>query len=120
MTADWRPERRVRDLDLLRILKLRWDSCALCDGIHDLHLHHLCYRSQGGDDVEANLVALCSRCHSRIHARDPDAWMALGAYVHSERPDVLAYLERKLGTEHAVVFFKPRPYHPSTTAACQR
>ncbi len=31
------------------------------------HLHHRKMRSQGGDHTEANLIAICHRCHHHIH-----------------------------------------------------
>ena len=31
------------------------------------HRHHIVYRSAGGEDVSANLVTLCARCHNAEH-----------------------------------------------------
>jgi hypothetical protein len=36
-----------------------------------LHLHHRIQRSCGGRDTVANLVAVCPRCHDRIHQQIP-------------------------------------------------
>lgn len=33
-------------------------------------MHHAVPRSQGGADVQDNLIALCSRCHEDWHRRD--------------------------------------------------
>lgn len=35
--------------------------------LEKIHRHHLDYRSQGGMDVESNLVSLCARCHGLVH-----------------------------------------------------
>ena len=32
------------------------------------HLHHIRYRSRGGQDDPANLVTLCAICHADVHA----------------------------------------------------
>ena len=34
----------------------------------NLHCHHILFRSEGGDDVSWNLVAVCNECHDKIHA----------------------------------------------------
>ena len=33
----------------------------------NLEVHHKEFRSQGGDDSEANLITLCVACHSLVH-----------------------------------------------------
>ena len=33
----------------------------------NLHVHHIVFRSQGGDDTECNLLTLCSSCHDGVH-----------------------------------------------------
>lgn len=70
--------------------------CRLC-GAPATNLHHIVPRSQGGDDVEANLVEVCGSgttgCHGRIEARDADARSALRAQFSS---DEIGYvLDRK-------------------------
>lgn len=42
-------------------------SCRACRGASSLHRHHLVSRGQGGDDVDANLVPVCRRCHWALH-----------------------------------------------------
>lgn len=44
--------------------------CQHCKGKSKdtrLHVHHLVYRSNGGSDDEANLLALCETCHRGVH-----------------------------------------------------
>jgi len=53
----------------LRQKILRRDSwrCQLCGTMSNLEVHHRQFRSQGGDDSEKNLIALCSECHRTLH-----------------------------------------------------
>lgn len=37
-----------------------------------LHVHHIEFRSNGGSDVQTNLITLCEPCHSKLHAH-PEA-----------------------------------------------
>jgi len=43
--------------------------CELGCGQRAVHLHHRKLRSQGGQHVEANLLAVDLRCHEQIHAQ---------------------------------------------------
>ena len=43
-------------------------TCQICGKKHTrLEVHHIKYRSQGGDDNENNLITLCEDCHGDIH-----------------------------------------------------
>lgn len=42
--------------------------CRLCGRTNDLHIHHIIYRSQLGNNDERNLIRLCSDCHRRVHS----------------------------------------------------
>lgn len=42
-------------------------KCRCC-GKRGGEVHHLRYRSQGGDNDPSNLALLCKRCHEDIHA----------------------------------------------------
>lgn len=33
-----------------------------------LHVHHIIFKSLGGTDAPTNLVTLCEKCHSKVHA----------------------------------------------------
>lgn len=99
MTPDPRPEARIRDSDLMRILHAERDKeCALSGETFGLELHHILPRSQGGDDVRANLVWLTADRHRRISANDPVAMRLLGEHIVEHRPDTIAYLRAKLNT----------------------
>ena len=41
--------------------------CQLCGSRQNLQVHHQAFRSQSGDDLEANLITLCASCHHRVH-----------------------------------------------------
>jgi len=40
--------------------------CENC-GRQGVDIHHLKFRSQGGQDVIENLMALCRECHFEVH-----------------------------------------------------
>ena len=44
------------------------DRCRVCRSADRVEVHHLVYRSRGGDHSTGNLVCLCGRCHGRVHA----------------------------------------------------
>jgi 5-methylcytosine-specific restriction endonuclease McrA len=43
--------------------------CQFCGSMQNLHVHHLKFRSQSGDDVERNLITLCAECHEQMHRK---------------------------------------------------
>lgn len=42
------------------------NNCQECGG-KGIHLHHVCFRSQGGRGVITNALLLCNNCHKNIH-----------------------------------------------------
>lgn len=45
-------------------------KCMKCGALPDfrgLSLHHLVFRSQGGEGIKENLILVCGRCHSQFH-----------------------------------------------------
>lgn len=68
--SDFKPERRIVNLDALRRARLRWDACAACGGDPG-SVHHVLPRGEQGDDVEGNLMVLCGNgtlgCHGALH-----------------------------------------------------
>jgi 5-methylcytosine-specific restriction endonuclease McrA len=109
---DPKPPKRIKatqnDWVKLRKAKLAGKVCRVCDqALRDLQLHHLVARGMGGtiggDDIEANLVALCSTCHGLVEARDPWACSLLGQRLTAaEREYVVekksaAYLQKRYG-----------------------
>lgn len=47
--------------------KQNW-RCYLC-GKQGFDLHHIVRQSQGGLDIELNLIYVCRECHMQIHAK---------------------------------------------------
>lgn len=41
--------------------------CYSCHSKKRLHVHHIKYRIDGGDDSYRNLITLCEECHSKEH-----------------------------------------------------
>ena len=109
MRADPKPAPRIRDKDLMRLMHSeRTKECAVTGGTEQLELHHVLPRSQGGDDVRANLVFLHVRVHQAVTVNDPVALKLLGEHIWEERPDTVAYLVYKLGKEQAVDWMRRR------------
>jgi hypothetical protein len=51
-----------------RVLARDGHQCRHCRSREQLMVHHIEYRSKGGRTQAANLVTLCVRCHSLVHA----------------------------------------------------
>jgi 5-methylcytosine-specific restriction endonuclease McrA len=51
----------------LRVLARDGWRCQNCGVAQSLQIHHMRFRSQGGDDSELNLITLCLDCHSMVH-----------------------------------------------------
>ena len=75
------PEHDRRIPDPVRRAVLRRDeyTCQHCDWAHDLwnrsdprhlELHHMEHHVDGGENVEDNLIVVCTVCHDVIHAED--------------------------------------------------
>jgi 5-methylcytosine-specific restriction endonuclease McrA len=67
--SDWKPEKRVRDHDMLKRFHIEHvgEPCMVCEARVGTVAHHRTFRSQGGDDVEENLVWVCRICHDNAH-----------------------------------------------------
>lgn len=53
-------------------IRRRDGCCRVCGQGRDTHVHHIVFRSQGGDDDHANLILLCGSCHNTL-AHGPQA-----------------------------------------------
>ncbi len=103
--------RRIVDKEALKEARLALRECAACGRGSPLNAHHALERSLGGDDVPANILALCgsgaSLCHGAFHGsayvhegerRDAE-WVKrrVGRLILRRRPDTAAYVLEKLG-----------------------
>ena len=69
--------------------------CRICGGDRwHIEFHHLIPRAQLGDDVPANIVALCPDCHRGVHLREPAHCRLLLPRLSD---DEYAYAVEKLG-----------------------
>jgi hypothetical protein len=127
---DPKEPRRIRDPELMRELVSAGQSghfpCIVCRE-NFTEPHHVYLRSRGGDDVEANIVYLCSRCHRAYHGtpytakhysgfpisgaslRIDDGWVRfkLARWLESDRGQYCrAYLVGKLGRGVAEAYAK--------------
>ncbi len=68
--SDWKPPGRVKDPDLLARFRLEniGNPCEICEREPGTEIHHRTFRSQGGGDVEENLMWIGRRCHDDIHS----------------------------------------------------
>jgi hypothetical protein len=101
VVTDWKPAPRIVNPDLLAMLRLEHDACEVTGRGGAFHLHHCIYRSQQGDDVRGNLLALHTDLHDRYHRSDPNALFLIGTHVRDHRPDILHYITGKMGGGYA-------------------
>jgi hypothetical protein len=61
---DPKPAKRIVDVELMRRLHLEMigEVCEVCGLRIGTILHHVKYRSRGGDDVRSNFLWVCSIC----------------------------------------------------------
>lgn len=104
--ADPKPAKRVRDKDVFREFHEAKPRCVCCGEGFRVQAHHLLSRAQGGDDVAANLVALCWLCHGALHGQNDRAvTRALARYLRSaDGLEARWYLTGKLGVEGSLAF----------------
>jgi hypothetical protein len=104
--------KRQKNPKVMKKLHSRGVTCVLCRDPGSLH--HVYPRGQGGDDVEENIVGLCgsgsSGHHGLIEDGDVAARHELGAYIMAERPDIVFYMQGKLGEEAGREWLRKRLY----------
>jgi 5-methylcytosine-specific restriction endonuclease McrA len=51
-----------------QVLKRDGWRCQLCGSMSGVEVHHLRFRSRGGQDCGENLITVCRPCHDGIHS----------------------------------------------------
>jgi 5-methylcytosine-specific restriction endonuclease McrA len=57
-----------------QILRRDGWRCQACGSMQNLEVHHMRFRSHGGDYSEENLITLCSKCHSAAHRNRSESY----------------------------------------------
>ena len=101
--TDFKPRARIKDPVLMRLLKHESDECEITGVTVGLPLHHVIFKSHGGDDLRQNIICMVDWLHDRYHASDPKAMELLARHIEERRSDVAAYISEKLGSPGALV-----------------
>lgn len=108
--TDFKRDKRYVDPDAMKTCVLRWRVCACC-GEPAATAHHVYPRGQGGDDVSANLIAVCgdgtTGCHGDLEAMRDHARRRARKHLDA-RADTLAYLQGRLGPVPALDYIDRR------------
>jgi len=56
-----------------RMFKLRGKKCETCGSRSKIHVHHLTYERFGGDELDEDLLIVCSTCHEELHPSKPNS-----------------------------------------------
>lgn len=94
---------RIKDPILLRLLKYEYDECEITGVTHELHLHHVIFKSHVGDDVRENIICLTEAVHTRYHQGNPRIRLLIARHIDDYRPDVACYIAEKLGGAEALL-----------------
>lgn len=90
--ASWGPEQvnpDTKPAKRIKATKTEWEAirehfahatCVSCSVGGDVELHHILPRSQGGDDLVLNLVAICRTCHTRLEGHE-SGWRRVAAKI---------------------------------------
>lgn len=84
-----------------KIVAAKQGACRICTDpasngkVHShIEFHHLISRARGGDDVEENIVPLCSTCHEAVSREERSALDVLAISLTGAE---YAYIIDKLG-----------------------
>ena len=109
---DPKPAKRIKDPKVAKRLHAGRVVCALCG--RPGSLHHVYKRTQGGDDLVENFVGLCgdgvTGHHGRIEHNEVATRILFGRYLTAKRPDVIRYIQGKLGEEEGKAWLAHRFY----------
>jgi hypothetical protein len=73
-----KPRKRLVSRKALREYRAAHPFCEVvtCGAEACPEPHHIISRKMKGDDVPANLLSLCARCHRAFHNNGPMSWLA--------------------------------------------
>lgn len=94
---------RIKDPILLKLLKFSYDECEITGETSGLHLHHVIFKSHGGDDLRCNIICVADNFHALYHAGEPEMRYLLAQHIDARRPDVACYIAEKLGGAPALI-----------------
>lgn len=94
---------RIKDTMLLKLLKFEYDECEISGETSGLHLHHVIFKSQGGDDIRSNIICVVDSFHTLYHAGDPETRNMFAKHIDTHRPDTACYIAEKLGGAPALL-----------------
>lgn len=97
---DPKPRRRIRNSDAIKA-KLAKEPVCRVSKARATEGHHVLLRSQGGDDVEDNIVPLSLQAHRDYH----DARISIPL-----RADEVIYVTDRLGYEQGIDYLRRRRY----------
>lgn len=63
-------------------------QCQLCGTENQVAPHHITFRSQGGQDIPANLITLCFNCHRWLHDH-PKSVLVKWMHLNGEQIPIL-------------------------------
>jgi hypothetical protein len=108
---DLKPAKRVKNPKAMKQVHEQGCWCVLNCGEKG-SVHHVLARSQGGDDVSANMVCLCGSGttghHGKVEANDTPTLVLLGEHLLLERPDTISYIKGKLGEAEGAAWLARR------------
>ena len=70
------PKKKIfKDQSNYKRYALNSELCEVCSGLAS-DVHHIIFKSQGRDDRNSNLIALCRFHHELAHGKEAKSWRA--------------------------------------------
>jgi 5-methylcytosine-specific restriction endonuclease McrA len=99
--SDFKAPARIRDSAAIQRKVVSEPLCRACRLEKAVDPHHVLLKSQGGDDLEDNIVPLCRACHRDYHEARIGIRLTL---------DERLYVLTKLGQNPGTVYLEKRRY----------
>jgi 5-methylcytosine-specific restriction endonuclease McrA len=88
------PQKHSRIVDPLALKRAARDYCVFCQRTDQpLQIHHIVFKSQGGSDVDDNLICICLPCHNRAHGLVKDEFISKEALYYAKEGDNASHRE---------------------------